>query len=202
MYYISDSLSSRRGWFISIKNGGSVGPSVSSTSEREAPLFDATSPIVCVCVCVCVFARARARSTPLAVWRRHHLASLARAFSMRFSSARLSPPSPSRRNCVACAASAYFECPVREYQKLLIRSMPRCACVCCVYARARTRRWSLCVLARASDSRPRAFLELVRFLLQKSSSWNSRDLLRLRYADNFWMRRKYSLDWIILDYRG
>lgn len=65
-------------------------------------------------------------------------------FSMRFSSPRLSSPplagpllllpSPTRRNCVACAASAYFECPVREYQKLLIHSMPLRVCVACTRA--------------------------------------------------------------------
>lgn len=120
-----------RGGLISIKNGGSLGlPSVSSASEREAPLFDAT-----LSMCVCVCARAH-HSTPLSMRRKHHLA-IRGAFSTRFSSARFSPPPPpppTRRNCVACAASAYFECPVREYQKLLIHSM--LLRVCATYTRA------------------------------------------------------------------
>lgn len=35
---------------------------------------------------------------------------------------------------VACAVSAYFECPVREYQKLLIHSMPLRVCAACTRA--------------------------------------------------------------------
>lgn len=105
------------------------------------------------CVRVCVCARAHAWLLPREGGIiSPHLRS-AGAFSMRFSSARLflrPSPSPTRRNCVACAASAYFECPVREYQKLLIHSMPLRVCAACT--RARTRRWSLCVLSQASDS--------------------------------------------------
>lgn len=146
-----------RGGLISIKNGGSLGlPSVSSASKREAPLFDAT-----LSACVCVRARARERTVQLHFPCEGNIISLLLAirgtFFMRFSSARLSPlpPSPTRRNCVACAASAYFECPVREYQKLLIHSMPLRVCTACT--RARAHRWSLCVLSQASDSQPRCF---------------------------------------------